>query len=527
MPTIVDLDVETLLSILLELDIRDLLVCKRVSKDFRDLVGSSPVQYKFQLVWAAAVDGAKRGLGSKDRLQALKEYQFAWRTFQLPISMTFSKFVSFTPPKDPFRLLKFSGPFVAMHVGSNLKIYRLASAKRRVPGMTWSTQLASLGQKPLLGASDQRENVVAICGATIGNEDVFRCNFLTLLPDGSIRPHPLATRAALGIEPTIGSPGDVIQADMLGDILVLAVRGQVFSSLYVLDWKTSIILLHMRCTGPSSIFAHFLDRNLLLIGYQDNVYIHAIDTTRGPNRSTIPLCFLRPPQGGFYIEGIPSQPASSPTDEDGLFHSDPNAALLVLHFSCPFRYRGQTDYVFCIPRAALLANIGFSPATATSPAAVRSPAPQWEDWSRGGELLFCMGIMQTTRPDISVSAFGSRVAIVFNMQRAGGPPRMSQSTVYAFEMHRWAWARDGIETRAPGTVLHVFDFRVLPDWGIVRPRDPLPYGIYKQDVVYVDDGRRSHKKFVLLLEDTVALVREDLLEVGGVPTTTHCYMSRT
>lgn len=30
MPTIVDLDVETLLSILLELDIRDLLVCERV-----------------------------------------------------------------------------------------------------------------------------------------------------------------------------------------------------------------------------------------------------------------------------------------------------------------------------------------------------------------------------------------------------------------------------------------------------------------------------------------------------------------
>lgn len=160
-----------------------------------------------------------------------------------------------------------------------------------------------------------------------------------------------------------------------------------------------------------------------------------------------------------------------------------------------------------------------------------------------------MGIMQTTRPDIAVSAFGSRVAIVFNMQRAGGPPRMSQSTLYVFEMHRWAWARDGIETRAPGTVLHVFDFRVLPDRGIVRPWDPLPYGIYKQDVVYEDDGRRSHKKFVLLLEDAVALVvrltldsllrndlgcsfplrcqREDVLEVGGVPTTTHCYMSRT
>lgn len=68
----------------------------------------------------------------------------------------------------------------------------------------------------------------------------------------------------------------------------------------------------MRRTSPSSVFPHFPDKNLLPIGYQDEVSIHAIDTTRGPGRSVIPPCLLRPPQGGFYIEGIPSQPASSP-----------------------------------------------------------------------------------------------------------------------------------------------------------------------------------------------------------------------
>ncbi|EIW52113.1 uncharacterized protein TRAVEDRAFT_54087 [Trametes versicolor FP-101664 SS1] len=99
---------------------------------------------------------------------------------------------------------------------------------------------------------------------------------------------------------------------------------------------------------PSSVFPHFPDKNLLPIGYQDEVSIHAIDTTRGPGGSVIPLCLLRPPQGGFYIEGIPSQPASLPPDEDSVFHSDPHAVLLVLDLSRPFRYRGQTDYIFCM-----------------------------------------------------------------------------------------------------------------------------------------------------------------------------------
>lgn len=135
--------------------------------------------------------------------------------------------------------------------------------------------------------------------------------------------------------------------------------------------------------------------------------------------------------------------------------------------------------------------------------------PDLSDHQKCAKVL----MMQTTRPDIAVSTFGSRVAVVFNMQRGGGPPRMSQSTVYVFEMHRWAWARDGIETCAPGTVFHTFDFSVLPHWGIVRPRDPLPYGIYKQEVVYEDDQHRSHRKFVLLLEDAVALVVRLLLDL--------------
>lgn len=236
--------------------------------------------------------------------------------------------------------------------------------------------------------------------------------------------------------------------------------------------------------------------------------IHAIDSTRGPDRSVIPVCALLPPPHGFRIESIPSQPVSSATDDDGLFHSDPKAALFVLHFRCPFRYCEDMDYVLCIPRAALLANIGLSPATATSPPTVSTRHLSWEDWSRGGDVLACIGIHTTTHADIAVAACGSRVSIIFNMIRAVGPPAVSITAVYVFEMHRWAQVRDGIVVRAPGTVQHFFNFRVLPPFGLVRPRDPLPYRISKQDVVYEDNQwqRPSHRKFVVLLEDTVALV---------------------
>ncbi|KAL1938461.1 hypothetical protein VTO73DRAFT_11701 [Trametes versicolor] len=513
MPSLLDLNSEILLAILLELDVQDIFVCKRVNKQFRALAESSAVQYKHQLSFAAAVNGVtSRNPGSKDRLQALKEYQFAWRTFQLPVNPTFSSTETPTSGVHPFRLLKFSGPLIAMYIGSELKLSRPESSKRRVQAMSWSTHIAALGQKPLVGASDLRENVVAICGAKIGKESSFRCNLVTLLPDGSMSHHPHATQAVLEI-PGLDSPENIVQADMLGDILVISACGQS-SSLYVLDWKTGEVLLSMTRAGPSLICAHLLDKNLLLIGYRAEVSIHAIDSTRGPDRSVIPLCALLPPPHGFRIESIPSQPVSSATDDDGLFHSDPQAALFVLHFRCPFRYREDMDYVLCIPRPALLANIGMSPTITTSLPTVRARHLPWEDWSRGGDVLACIGIQTTTHADIAVAACGSRVSVIFNMLRTIGPPAVSITAVYVFEMHRWAQARDGIVTRAPGTVQHFFNFKVLPPFGLVRPQDPLPYRISKQDVVYEDNQwqRPSHRKFVVLLEDTVALVREDILE---------------
>lgn len=73
-------------------------------------------------------------------------------------------------------------------------------------------------------------------------------------------------------------------------------------------------------------------------------------------------------------------------DDDGIFHSDPHNALLVLHFIFPSRYREpETGYVFCISRTGLLAHIGlsFASTTVTSHPAVRTHTSYWEDWFLG------------------------------------------------------------------------------------------------------------------------------------------------
>lgn len=72
--------------------------------------------------------------------------------------------------------------------------------------------------------------------------------------------------------------------------------------------------------------------------------------------------------------------------DDGIFHSDPHNALLVLHFIFQSRYREpETDYVFCISRTALLANIDllFASTTVTLHPAVGTLTSQWEDWFLG------------------------------------------------------------------------------------------------------------------------------------------------
>lgn len=137
-------------------------ICRR----FRELAESSVVQYKCHLAFAGAVNNSARSPSIAERLQSLKDYQLAWRTLSLSFDPAFSS-TGHLDRTYPFRHLPFSGPLVAMYVGTELRLYRPASPGRQVKAMTWSLDLTHLGLTPLMGASDLGEDVVAICGEDI------------------------------------------------------------------------------------------------------------------------------------------------------------------------------------------------------------------------------------------------------------------------------------------------------------------------------------------------------------------------
>lgn len=97
----------------------------------RELVESSTVQYKCHLAFAGVVDGSACSSSVAERLYALKEYQLAWRTLSLPLNPASSSTRRPEPRTYPFRVLTFSGPLVAMHVRSKLRLYR-----RHLQGVT-------------------------------------------------------------------------------------------------------------------------------------------------------------------------------------------------------------------------------------------------------------------------------------------------------------------------------------------------------------------------------------------------------
>lgn len=180
----------------------------------------------------------------------------------------------------------------------------------------------------------------------------------------------------------------------------------------------------------------------MLIGHKQELAVYVLDPAyyryKNPLYSALPLCMLRPPphNAGIALVNIPDQPQSLSKEGGGLFCSDPEAALLVIHFRNWLPDSILLDYVLCIPRAALVARLGLSAASADRPHARAVRVLQWEDWTRGGVLLrFSMD----DHMRLQVATFGSRVAVMsHSMQSDGGP--LASPDIRVFEVHPWAHA---------------------------------------------------------------------------------------
>ncbi len=260
--------------------------------------------------------------------------------------------------------------------------------------------------------------------------------------------------------------------------------------------------------ASSPMIFHVLCKNLVLISLQEELAIHRLEpaSSQTPVYGGTPLCMLGPPPyAGFYLKDIPHQPLSSSTENEGLFRSDPEAALLVIHFGFRSEPGGTSlDYVLCIPRATLVARLALSAASVAGPPAGAVRMLDWEDWTRGGTLLH---FSRFTFVELQVATFGSRVAVMSHRVQFDRRLSEAPTDVCVFEIHPWARASN-IHPRVSGDGLEDLDFTAESDGAVAQVEDSLPFYVSHRAVAQEDDAPQAllDKEYILLLEDGLALL---------------------
>lgn len=252
---------------------------------------------------------------------------------------------------------------------------------------------------------------------------------------------------------------------------------------------------------------HLLSKNLVLVGHDEELAIYILEpaSDQTPVYSGLPLCvLLLPPHPGFFLKDIPHQPLLSSTEDEGLFRSDPEAALLAIHFGFRSQPRGTPlDYVLCIPRATLVARLTLPTASVAGPPAGAVRTLDWEDWTCGGTLL-CFS--RFTFVELQVATFGSRVAVMSH--RVQFDRRLSEAAtdVCVFEIHPWARASN-LHPRVSGDGLEDIDFTAESEGAVGQLRDSPPFYVSHRAVAQEGDAPPPlDKERMLLLEDGLALL---------------------
>ncbi|KAI0632645.1 hypothetical protein C8Q77DRAFT_833021 [Trametes polyzona] len=546
MTSVDDLPPEILIEIWLLLHtLRNLLSCQQVCRRWRAIAESTVIRYRCELAFSAAVDRVTQGVGFSERLDALRRYQHTRRSSTLCLNPALSAIGEENDgnashiPSRPVRHLDFLGPLIALHVGNEVRLHRLATTTRCVEAMTWSVDVKSLDLTLQVGACDLSQNIVALCGNRMSEHGYLYCYLFSLRENGSMVPHASAAKTVLGI---IEPDWDAVRAEIRGDWLAVAVSSYTHIAFFF-DWKSGALLFYIKDMGSPGMF-HILDNDLVLVVLKNESDIRAcaIESFGVQLLVVTPRYLLKLPQhwiGHGRLEStmlhLLPQAVWPSTMDSGLFCADPDAALTVFHFTTAldlrpsdYAHESVCEYIFCIPRSVLLEDLCRRATASLSLSVSNCEYPiQWEQWTSIGLLLpFCN--QGATRQLLARSAWGSRVAFAFNNEWLESPS-MFYTDILVFDVHRYAHVNPA-DAQAMEVARQYFN---LPgshrqeghDQMVPPPKTQLPYHVSHYSVTHDKRPSLRSRQGLLLLEDSVIFRCETWDELNsGMPTTTHCFM---
>ncbi|KAI0632652.1 hypothetical protein C8Q77DRAFT_1118818 [Trametes polyzona] len=410
---ILSLPEEVLFQVFRNLDIIDLDICRQVCGLFASLLKASTIRYRISLARSGMVPAGPAGrISSNVGILQLEDYHRSWAT---------AEFVEDAGPGSPVdtqhKCINFSGQAIPFVVGSQLQVYRPASAARGIPSRTWTFELEQIDLNPDYCAVNLAEAVIGVCGFRRDAQGNL-LNECRILPLHCSQGGPLCAKQnvvqsiQIPIVDNLFVPTNM-QAVISHDLLAWTWRDGRRVYLRVYNWKTGDLLWQWWSHG--GILAAFLGESVIAIALHEGEEILAYiidpnepmdvpfhtDTGIPP---ALPPCrykFMLPPTAERRVRSVRSlsaQVSSDLPDDVPHFAHDPTNTVLSIaihtHDELEHTHAGAylssstthtENYDVIVPVRALLAHIKL-PHCISGPAGDgncedTSPIP-WAAWGR-------------------------------------------------------------------------------------------------------------------------------------------------
>ncbi|CCM05194.1 uncharacterized protein FIBRA_07403 [Fibroporia radiculosa] len=269
---------ELIVNILLALDWRDLLRCKRINRYFNSVTEDTLLQYKLELAIAGIEDGPPSSLGPSERLKKLRAHQEAWLTLQYSSQKA-------VPMLQGKVWELYGGVLSQARRADVLSFRRLPSALRGIDEHEWAVQV----DFPIrdFGIDPSQDLLVALEQPQPFSETIHV--HLRTLSTGT--PHPAGPSTALLVHTTNSSDHYAIQIS--GDFLGILFIGheQFPDDCLIWNWKTGTLLQWI--TGREIGSISFLSDRHIILGVIDRLSNNTRQTVASEPELVV-IDFLQP-----------------------------------------------------------------------------------------------------------------------------------------------------------------------------------------------------------------------------------------
>ncbi|RDX52578.1 hypothetical protein OH76DRAFT_168578 [Lentinus brumalis] len=256
---LIGLPAELLVSIIANLDVRDILRCREVCVFFKDLIDDDVhAQYKIELALAGMEDGPPSALTPSDRLAILRERQEAWKT------LTWKARTEYDMRRGGVWEL-YGGVLAQADGDSTLVCAQLPSVIRGIEEKVWTIEDVGVKIRDF-GMDPAQDLLVAIEHHTEGSEMFSRVH-LRSLATGKI--HPDAPKTGMlvhQLRPERYSYTIQTSEDFLG--LLIQGPEEAACELLIWNWKSGALRIHL-CGEFMPSFSFLTSRYILLTTYPD------------------------------------------------------------------------------------------------------------------------------------------------------------------------------------------------------------------------------------------------------------------